>query len=57
MKQNLYKYRVFVNKHTYWVEDNEVLKSQMISAKRFIVKNQIKSGFGTVCNKFVVKLK
>ena len=36
------KYRVCVNIHAL-VEDNEVLKSQRISAKDFNVKNDIKS--------------
>ena len=39
-----------------WVEDNEVLKFQRISAKHFDLKNQIKSMFATHTVNFIVRL-
>ena len=39
--------------HT-WVEDNEVLRFLMISAKNFNVKNIIKSMFATVYNTYCI---
>ena len=47
------KYGVFASIN--WVEDNEVLKFQRISAIHFIVKNKIKPVFAAVCNIYAVR--
>ena len=50
MKQNVYQISC-ICQHI-WAEDNEVLRFQRIPAKHFNVKNQIKSVFATVYNKY-----
>ena len=44
-KEDVLNYQISCTCQHAWVEDNEVLKFQMISAKHFIIKNQIKSVF------------
>ena len=53
MKQNVYQI-LCICQHI-WVEDNEVLRFQWISAKRFNVKkSQIELVFATVCNAYCI---
>ena len=47
MNQDLYQISC-ICQHT-WVQDNDILKFQRISAKHFFVKSQIKSMFATNC--------
>ena len=52
MEQNVYQISC-ICQHT-WVEYNEVLRFQRISAKHFNIKNQIKSVFAIVFNAYCI---
>ena len=52
MKQNVSQISC-IFQHT-WVEDNEFLRFQGISAKHLNVKNQIELMFATICNTFCI---
>ena len=52
MNQNVYQIS-HICQHT-WVNDNEVLRFQRISAKHFSVKRQIKSVFATFLNTYYI---